>query len=206
MTWKEFWGNGRRRTEFIISIIILLAVLESLSVFLNFVESRSGVTLSDPVLAAFHPVNFTWVIFLTIYGSLIAAVVMLIRDPERLLFTLQVYTLMVIVRIAAMYAVPLNPPLNTIPLADPFVQYFGSGAVLTKDLFFSGHTATLFILFLTASSKKVKYFFLAGTIAAAVLLLLQHVHYTVDVLSAPFFTYGCYRIVVLLKSKIAEAG
>lgn len=201
MTWNEFWKSRRNRNEFVISLVILAAVLESLSVFLNYVESRNGVTLNDPLLGAFHPVNFTWVIFLIIYGSLVMAVILLIRDPQRLLFTLQVYTLMVIVRIAAMFVAPFNPPPEMLPLADPFVQLFGSGAVLTKDLFFSGHTATLFILFLTASSKRVKYFFLAATIAAAALLLLQHVHYTVDVISAPFFTYGCYRGLILFKSK-----
>jgi hypothetical protein len=105
-----------------------------------------------------------------------------------------------------MYTVPFNPPLKMIPLADPFVQFFGSGAVLTKDLFFSGHTATLFILFLTAASKKTKYFFLTGTIIAALLLLLQHVHYTVDVLSAPFFTYGCYRAIILFKERMSMTG
>ena len=55
-----------------------------------------------------------------------------------------------------MYSLPFNPPPEMIPLNDPFVQFFGSGKLLTKDFFFSGHTATLFLLFLVIDKKPFK--------------------------------------------------
>ena len=204
MTWSEFWGSRRGRREFIVSTVVLIASLYALSSFLDFVESRNGTVLNDPLLALFRPIDVTWLVFLIIYGSLALAVALLIKEPNRLLFTLQLYAMMIIVRMAAMYVVPLNPPEKMIPLADPFIQYFGSLKLLTKDLYFSGHTATMFILFLTAGRRKVKILFLAGTVLVAVLVLLQHVHYTIDVLSAPFFTYGCYRALIYFKGNIPE--
>jgi PAP2 superfamily C-terminal len=197
---KEF-SSRRFRTDFIISVIVLIVILLCLSRFLDFVEARQGVILNDPVLNLFHPVNLTWLTFGLIYCSLILAIIYLIRNPERLLFAVQLYLLMVIVRIAAMYFVPLNPPAGMIKLKDPFVQVFSSGKVLTKDLFFSGHTATLFILFLVVNKGKLKTLFLIFTIVVAVSVLLQHVHYTIDVFAAPFFTYACYRLLILAKKR-----
>jgi len=102
-----------------------------------------------------------------------------------------------------MFLIPLNPPAEMIPLNDPFVQNFSSGRILTKDLFFSGHTATIFLLFLTSGGKAFKIFFLSATILVGACLLLQHVHYTIDVISAPFFGYLCYRFIYRVQKKTA---
>ncbi len=69
----------------------------------------------------------------------------------------------------------------------------GASAVLTRDLFFSGHTSTLFLISLAVPGRRARPFFLACTAAVATCVLVQHVHYTVDVLAAPFFAYGAWR-------------
>jgi hypothetical protein len=99
-----------------------------------------------------------------------------------------------------MYLVPLNPPPGMIPLGDPFVEYFGTGRLLTKDLFFSGHTATIFLFYLVSDPARrgLKIIFLICTVLVAVFVLLQHVHYTIDVASAPFFTFSAYKITLKL--------
>jgi membrane-associated phospholipid phosphatase len=93
-----------------------------------------------------------------------------------------------------MYTLPLEAPLTMIALKDPFIEFFGNGQTLTKDLFFSGHTATSFLLFLAMKNKYIKPIFLAISISMAIFVLMQHVHYTVDVIAAPFFSYGSYMI------------
>jgi len=201
MKWIEFYRSKTLRTEFLITIILLAAVLFSLTHFLDYVELRQGVVLPDPILDLFKPINLTWLTFGLIYCSLILAIILLAKNPVRLMFAIQVYIIFIIVRIAAMYLVPLNPPELMIQLNDPFVQFFGTGKLLTKDLFFSGHTATLFILFLVTEKKYFKYFFLAATIVVGLAVLLQHVHYSIDVFAAPFFTYVCYKLVSLYNLK-----
>lgn len=188
--------------ELAVSILVLALTLFSLTLFLESVEGRQGVTLVDPLLNLFNPVDVTWFIFLIIYGSLIAGIIYLAAHPQKIIFAVQVYAVLVLIRIFAMYLVALEPPSLMIPLADPFVAYFTTGSVLTKDLFFSGHTATLFFLFLITDKKILRYFFLAGSIAVAILVLLQHVHYSIDVSTAPFFTYAAYRLVLLCRLKI----
>jgi hypothetical protein len=199
MSWKEFLKSKNNKIELGITLILLAVVLTSLAKFLNFVEARQGVVLPDPILALFNPINLTWLIFALIYISLIVAIATLIKNPKQLMFAIQVYTLMVAVRIFAMYVLPLNPPTNMIMLNDPLVEFFGTGQTLTKDLFFSGHTATLFILFLISEKKVYKTIFLISTIAVAIAVLLQHVHYTIDVFAAVFFTYACYCFLTHLR-------
>jgi membrane-associated phospholipid phosphatase len=199
MSWKDFFSSYRNRVEFITSILLLAIVLFTLTNFLNYVESRIGFSFDDPILSLFEPTDLTWLTFTLIYGSLITAIVNLISQPDKLLFTIQLYILMVIVRIISMWLLPLNPPEKMILLNDPFVEFFGTGKTLTKDLFFSGHTATLFILFLTVDDKLFKRIFLLSTILVAISVLIQHVHYSIDVFAAIFFTYACYQILKSLK-------
>ncbi len=200
MNWKIFLSDKKNKIELIVSLILLAIVLTGLANFVNYIELRTGVILSDPILNLFNPIDLTWIIFGLIYISLIVAIVTLIKNPQRLIFALQLYTLMALVRIAAMFLLPLEPPEKIILLRDPFVEFFGSGQTLTKDLFFSGHTATLFILFLVSEKKIIRTIFLISTIVVALCVLLQHVHYTIDVLAALFFTYACYKILSNFRS------
>src|SRR4030065_2966495 len=206
MTWKSFLKNKKNLAEFIITMIILTVVLISFSQFLHFIEKREGVVLSDPVLRAFNPIYLTWLTFALIYLSLIIFVVTSFNKPDKLLIAFQAYGLMVIFRSIAMYLTPFEVPESILLLNDPFIQLFGKGEILTKDLFFSGHTGTLFLLFLLAENKTLKSIFLISTIMVGTAVLLQHVHYSIDVFVAPFVAYGAYRIIKNLHIKIFKGN
>jgi membrane-associated phospholipid phosphatase len=204
--WIDSYKLKNIQYKLLISIIILGAALYFYSGFLDYVEKRNGFSFADPVLNLFRPVDLTWMIFLIIYISLLSGVLILIRNPVRLIFALQVYTVLILFRMAAMYSVPFNPPPAMIPLNDPFVQFFGSGKLLTKDLFFSGHTATLFLLYLVIDKKPYKQVFLIFTVVIGLSVILQHVHYFIDVLAAPFFTFGSYRLVKTIREKFSYSS
>ncbi len=152
----------------------------------------------------FKPVDLTWLIFSAIYLSLLTGIVILVRNPVRLILAIQVYTVIILIRMIAMYTVPFDPPHSMISLNDPFVQFFGTGKVLTKDLFFSGHTATLFLLFLVVDKKPFRQLFLLLTVMVAAGVLLQHVHYFIDVFAAPFFAYGSFIIVKRIRERYSS--
>lgn len=200
MNWKEFISVKRNRVELALTITLLSLILFFFTNFLNFVEERPGVVFADPVLSLFNPVNLTWLTFGLIYISLVTAIISFSLQPVKLVFAFQLYALMVTVRIIGMYLLPLEPPESLIVLNDPFVEFFGTGQTLTKDLFFSGHTATLFILFLVEDKKILRWVFLICTVVVAITVLIQHVHYTVDVYAAVFFTYACYVVLKKIKS------
>jgi membrane-associated phospholipid phosphatase len=199
MNWKSFFNNKKQRLELFLTTIVLAAILIFFSQFLLFVEARESVSIPDPILNAFSPIDLTWLTFALIYLSLIIALVELIKDPTRLILALQCYGLMVIFRAIAMYITPFEAPVTLLPLNDPFVQLFGQGNILEKDLFFSGHTATLFLLFLLMEKRILKVAFLIFTLVVGISVILQHVHYSIDVFAAPFFAYTSYRIVLFFK-------
>ena len=206
LNWKKFFKNKKSKVELLLTIVLLAVVLISFSQFLLFVEDRTGAILSDPILNLFSPIDLTWLIFALIYLSLLLAIVELVKEPERFLLALQCYGLMVILRLIAMYLMPLEAPSTLLPLNDPFVQLFGEGNILEKDLFFSGHTATLFLLFLMIKKRNLKIIFLIFTLIVGISVILQHVHYTIDVFVAPFFAYTSYRIILLFKEKEVTNG
>jgi membrane-associated phospholipid phosphatase len=93
-------------------------------------------------------------------------------------------------RITSLYIFTLETPEGIIPLVDPFLERvaYGGNAVFTKDLFFSGHTSTLFIIFLLEDKRNLKIVILISTILIGLLLIWQRVHYTIDVLGAVIVT------------------
>ena len=201
MSWKTFFQNSKNKTEFILTIILLIPLLISFSQFLLFIENRKGIVFNDPFLNLFNPIDLTWLIFGLIYLSLIFFLIITARDPNRIMMALQAYGLMLVFRIIAMYLVPFEAPEKMLLLNDPFVQLFGKGDVLTKDLFFSGHTGTLFLLFLLVDNKKLKVVYLLVTILVGIAVLLQHVHYSIDVFVAPFVAFGAFSIIKKLNDK-----
>ena len=134
MNWKEFFNS--RKIEIILTVVFLVIILIVLSNFLEYIEQRNGVILPDPILNIFNPIDLTWLIFGLIYASIIIAIIDLTKEPNQLLLAIQSYSLLIMFRLMVMYVTPLNAPAKLLFLNDPVVQFFGSGQILTKDLFF----------------------------------------------------------------------
>ena len=63
------------------------------------------------------------------------------------------------------------------------------------DLFFSGHTGMPFLMALIFwQNKTLRYIFLCLSVGFGVVVLLAHMHYTIDVMSAFFITYSIFHI------------
>lgn len=199
--WQTELRKNKFRIELVVTILLLIIILHLLSRFLVFVEGREGVVLSDPLLPLFTAVDLTWFSFSLIYFSIFTAIIVLIPVPHQIMFAVQSYIVMVVIRIIIMYLTPLDPPPGMIPLNDPVVEILGTGQLLTRDLFFSGHTATLFLFYLLSEKKTFRYFFLFCSILVGFSVILQKVHYTIDVLASPFFAYIAFRITSKLREK-----
>ena len=193
--WKTYLNNPVSRVEFIVTLLLLVITVFSFSRYLLFNEARHGAVLDDPVLKHFNAVDLNPVLFFAIYSSLIIGLVSFSFTPNRLLLAFQTYTLMVIFRMTAMYLVPLDPPPGCIDLDDPVVFILGTGQKIIKDLFFSGHTSTAFMLFQIARNKFLKGYFLIATITVGSCVILQKAHYTIDVFAGLVFSYTSYQLV-----------
>ena len=64
-----------------------------------------------------------------------------------------------------------------------------------NDLFFSGHVGLPFLVALIFwRYTYLRYYFLLFALIASVTVLLGHLHYSIDVFSAFFITYGIFEI------------
>jgi hypothetical protein len=83
-------------------------------------------------------------------------------------------------------------------LVDPVATVFGGGAgvYLTKDMFFSGHIATTFMLFLFARrlGGRAPWVFLALQLVTLAVVLLSHLHYTIDIVGAYAIVFCVFTI------------
>ncbi|MBK6773391.1 MAG: phosphatase PAP2-related protein [Ignavibacteria bacterium] len=193
--WKTYLNNPVSRVEFTVTILLLVITVFSFSRYLLFNEARHGAVLDDPLLKHFNAIDLNPVLFFAIYSSLIIGLVSFSFTPNRLLLAFQTYTLMVLFRMTAMYLVPLDPPPGCIDLDDPVVFILGTGQKIIKDLFFSGHTSTAFMLFQIARNKFLKGYFLIATITVGSCVILQKAHYTIDVFAGLVFSYTSYQLV-----------
>jgi hypothetical protein len=198
--WKAAFGQSSFRYAFGATVASFILIFGFFIHFVGYVETRPGVVLADPFLARLPALELDWPIFTIVYGAIVLAFFVLFKRPRRFLLVLQAYTLMVALRIIAMDLVPLEPPTGMIILADPFAKMIsGSGAPLTRDLFFSGHTATCFLMYLGVEKPAwAKRVLLALVVGVASGVLLQHVHYSIDVFAAPFFAYAAFHIAQML--------
>ena len=139
-------------------------------------------------------------LFFLAYGSIVLGAFHGIDKPNLILEFLQTKTLVVLIRIVSLYLTPLDAPKDTILLVDPFAH--GDSPPLVRDLFFSGHTSTTFVVFFTCrfGHWRWKLLFLAMGLITGVLVILQKTHFVVDVWAAPFFVYAAHRIVYCLRS------
>ena len=198
-TWKAELADKNFRNLFFVTVIATSITLVLFTNYRIYNETRIGVEIPDPFLSIFPPIDLTWSTFILIYLGLITGLYFLIQKPRLLVHALLTYTILVSFRMLLMYSLPLESPHDIISLRDPFVEQFGAGTPLDKDYFFSGHTATMFMLFLLSYKSKMKWTFLVGSILVGLSVILQHTHYTVDVLVAPLVAYASYRIALHIK-------
>ncbi len=76
-----------------------------------------------------------------------------------------------------------------------FDRSSGARVALTKDLFFSGHTATTFLLLLYVwKFPRLRWPMLAAHVLVVASVFLAHLHYSIDVVGAYAVTFSLYAV------------
>ena len=132
---------------------------------------------------------------LFIYGPMvfwIFATLYAFINPRNVPFIVKSIALFIIIRSVFISVTHIGPFPDSASIFPPgYVSRFSFGG----DLFFSGHTGLPFLLALIFwEDKFMRYLCIAASIFFAVVVLLAHQHYTIDVLAAFFITYTIYHI------------
>lgn len=194
--WQGAWSAPLFRIKMIIGSILLAATVSCFPFFFQRIELRQGTALPDPFLHWLPAHNVSLPLFILIWSLSALTLVRAVRNPRILLVFIWSYILLSLFRMLTIYLLPLEPPANLIGLVDPLSNFFYGPKFVTKDLFPSGHTSTMFLLFLCLTGKGDRRLALVVTFAVAFLLLVQHVHYTVDILGGLLYGWLAWWIVV----------
>lgn len=193
-TWQIAWDYQAFRIKFILGMLIFITILIFIPHFFLHIEAREGPVLNDWLLAYLPAVDVSLYIFLVLYALIGLILYRMSKNTIMCLTALWAFIFLCATRILTITFVPLDPPADIINLADPCSIFFYRSNVITKDLFFSGHTATIFLGALCLEKKNDKMIAFIATGLIASLLLVQHVHYTADILAAPFFSWICWYL------------
>ncbi|MBL7766468.1 MAG: hypothetical protein JNJ58_10265 [Chitinophagaceae bacterium] len=160
----------------------------------NYIEMRKGVVLEDKLLYLFPSYDFSFYIFILLYSSLTLVILTHLHKPQIILRIIEMHFLVAVVRQACILLVALDPPVGIIVLRDVFLEntVYPRHSPLTKDLFFSGHVASIWLYFLCADHKHIRLVLAISTLLMAFMILCMKVHYTYDVYGAIIFTTVLY--------------
>jgi len=189
-----------KNIDFVIEVIASLFLL-ILSLFINlyageYATSMASNSVTDIVLSNIRVFDVDGIF---IYGSWILVsfiAILCFSEPKRIPFTVKNIALFVFIRSIFISLTHIGPfPTATVLSPETLLSYFTFGG----DLFFSGHTGLPFLLALIYWEHKVlRILFISCSISFGIVVLLAHLHYTIDVLSAFFITYAIYHIALQL--------
>lgn len=193
--WAAFCADRRHVATALASFAVLAGVFTAFIPFLAFNESRHGYVFHDPVLAMYQPIAASRATLLLTHASFLSGLVVAATSPRLFVRFMQAYALMIVIRTGCMFLVPLEPPPAMINLGDPVIEALVyAGRQNTKDLFFSGHTATVALFGFVLPGPVLGPIYLCAATLVGVLLLAQHAHFSIDVLAAPVAAYASARL------------
>jgi hypothetical protein len=198
---KQTWKTAFANRSFTLSLLGALAVFAIFPIkadnFFQWIQKRDGVQWNDPLLNAIPALNVSYPIFGIIYLSVIYLLYLLLENPKRFVWFAWAFNVETLFRFIFIYVVALDPPARLVDLHDPLAEMFiyGENMAITKDLFFSGHTATMVFVCYFLPTTRERRIAIGLSLLLVSLLLVQHVHYSLDVVAAPLFTLAAIWIV-----------
>lgn len=188
--YRSHFGNSLFLISFISACIFLIG-----SLFINFyagiyATKNASNSVTDVILSNIRVFDVDGIF---VYGSLALWLFISflgLTEPKRIPFMVKSTALFVLIRSVFISLTHIGPFPTAIIVNSSIIKYFAFGA----DLFFSGHTGLPFLMALIFwRNKALRLVFMGSSIVFAVVVLLGHLHYSIDVLSAFFITYTIYH-------------
>lgn len=137
-----------------------------------------------------------------IYGSMVFAALvvgLLILEPKRIAFVMKSLSLFVLVRAVFISLTHVGPFAGqALATTNSFIGLF----LFNADLFFSGHTGMPFLLaVLFWPNLKLRWIFLVISVLFAIIVLLGHFHYSIDVFAAYFISFAIAELAKFIFKK-----
>lgn len=180
---------------FVLSLLGLIFTAFVFNRFLSWHEHRPGIYFQDPVFSLFKASDFSVLTFIVLYSSILLFMVLYFKKWQTLSLVITSYTVVLWMRLLMLWMLPFYADADAVKLNDPFLNTFiYPGNYVARDLFFSGHVALLTLLILGSEKQGEKMFFTLTTLIVSTTVVLQKVHFSIDVMAAPFFSVTAFYL------------
>jgi hypothetical protein len=163
-----------------------------------YATERQSNAVTDIILSNIPIYNVADIFVYGFFAVIIFIIFIALINPEKIPFIIKSSATFILIRSIFISLTHIGIYPNIIPTSVDIFKSITSGG----DLFFSGHTGFPFLMALIFwEDKKLRYFFIIISVIFGILALLGHYHYTIDVLSAFFITFGIYHICIKIFKK-----
>jgi hypothetical protein len=200
---KETYTKHFTDRDFLVSFFSAFAILIC-ALFINFyaglyaTKSASN-AVTDIVLSNIRVYNVDKIFIYGPWIFWIFVTLFVISKPYKIPFIVKSIALFVVIRSIFISLTHIGPfPTQLVIDSTRLISDFTSGG----DLFFSAHTGLPFLMALIFwNHKYLRVFFVATSIMFGIVVLMGHLHYSIDVFAAFFITYSIFHISEVLFKK-----
>ena len=193
--------------RFVLSVVLALFMLSASFIISTYAVEYATESASSPVTdLVLSNISVYDLDGIFVNGAMIMVlfmIVVILCDPRRAPFVIKTIAMFVVIRslfiiVTHIGAFPTHAVIS--PSSQNFLEdiigvKLYSSFFLGNDSFFSGHTGLPFLMaFLYWDHRWIRAIFVLLSIMFGIVVLLAHLHYTIDVLSAFFISYGIYRL------------
>lgn len=161
----------------------------------RYAEIKAGNHVEDIILSNTRVYNFEFFFVYVAIALILFVVALCLRFRNTAPFVLKAVSLFIIIRAVFVSLTHIGPFPLKLELESKLLDFITSG----NDLFFSGHTGLPFLIALIFwEHPYIRRLFLIASVVFGVIVLLAHLHYSIDVFAAFFITYSIYHIALKL--------
>jgi hypothetical protein len=193
--YKGFWTHEHIRS--LVNGLILLALATIFqyyaSAYVNRVPSNS---VADLFLSILPVLNLNFIIVEGALCAIALSLILILAKPEYLLFTIKAAAIFIATRAVFISVTHIGIyPGQVGPDPTGFFDHIYTGLGLEAGFFFSGHTGLPLLMALIMWDEKFwRYLYIVLSIVFGIAVLFAHVHYSIDVLAAPYMSYGIFKM------------
>lgn len=194
-SYREYFTNKNYLIAFLGGVLLLAISLVVQYFAINYATHIASESVTDIVLSNTRVYDVDGIF---VYGAVFMSIFLLflgVMRPKYFPFGLKSIAIFTIIRSIFITLTHISPyPTHALITSVYFTKYFDN--IFTgNDLFFSGHTGFPFLMALMFwDDKPLRIVFLTFSSVFALVVLLGHLHYSIDVLSAFFITYSIFNI------------
>ena len=189
---KTFWSQKLFAYNALIGIVFLAVALIANHYANSYATAQASNNVTDIFLNNLPVVDVRLIFSEGAMLFLLFLAAVLLYEPRYLSFTLKSLAVFVLIRSFFLILTNLAPPADQI-LVSPtdFISSFSSGG----DFFFSAHTGLPFLLaFIFWDKKLLRCIFFISSVVGGAIVLLGHLHYSIDVFSAFFISFAVFHV------------